>query len=166
MYGIGDFDPIYKRQTAPDKFWRYRFGIANLNFTTKKKGVDTYKGGIGFGIGKEKRKAITDKLYFVRGGELIGDFNGWTLKYPTDEINRHYDYSLGFGLVLGVQYQIFKELYASLELIPSLNLVGATDVNINPTTDKSSASQFGANAGFNSNSVALSFVYCFSTDKK
>lgn len=157
LYGLSDFNLIYKKQSAPGKFKRYRFGLADFNYTA----IDENKNfnlNLGLAVGNERRREIAEKLYFLHGTEIIGGF-GLSDQRSNNFDTQQFRFSLELGIVLGFQYSFSERFYTSLEVIPS---VGVTYTSVSdPSPD-----QFQLGGGFNSNAVALSLVYCFSTKKK
>lgn len=159
LSSFNDFDFIYKKETATNKFTRYRFAFTNLNFDN---GIlqDNFNIGIGAAIGIEKRKPITDKFTFFHGFEpslslSYGRVSG------TDPFD---DRSLlrinpSIGYVLGVQVQLSKAFSVNVETIPSVS-------SSLQFQDGDFDKNYQINAGFNSNAVAVTAVYAFQSKKK
>jgi hypothetical protein len=146
LFGLDDFDFLYKKSLSANTYRRYRFFNGNLSFQD----ID----GSGFGslsagaaIGKETRSSLATSLRFARGPEyffsaavLVGGDNTQVRLQP------------GFGYVLGLQYNINERFYIGLETIPSISLSVS---NLNDVTVVS------LDAGFNSSSVAVTAMYRF-----
>ena len=157
FFGLSNFNLIYKKQKDHEKFFRYRLGFTNFNYSRfdKSRTVDV---SAGFALGPERRRAIAEKLKFINGFELQGNFGVSSIKNN----NSHQERVVlgpGVGLVLGFQYVISEKFNISLEAIPSLKVTYTFDNGPTPN-------QFQVNGGFNTDAVALSMVYCFSTNKK
>ena len=149
---IQDIDFIYKKSEDGMKYKRYRVAASNVSLQISE-GTD-FGFEINLAAGVEKRKNVVDKLKFIHGWEPGINFG---------LVNR--DGSTGgnigvfLGYVLGFQYDFSDKFYVSLETIPTLSVstfyedeIFADDININ--------------AGFNSNAVALTLAYKFSSPKR
>lgn len=157
LFGLNDFDFIYKKQKASEKYRRYRLGYTNFNYSKNGQQRNAII-NIAFAFGYERRRQIAEKLKFINGWELLGDFGVSSIK-NNDAHQEQVNLSPGIGIVLGFQYDISEKFRISLETIPSItasySLVGG------PNPDR-----FQVNGGFNTSAVALSMVYCFSNSQK
>jgi hypothetical protein len=151
--GLTDLNVIYKRQKAPKTFHRFRIATTTLAYarTTNPDNQDIFNLNLGVAYGVENRVAIADKIHFIHGWEpfvfMSSTFDG-TGFFAT--------LNPGIGYVLGFQLDFNKNFYLGLETIPNLSASINTSDFLN---------SFQVNAGFNSNFVALSLVYCFSTSE-
>lgn len=150
--GLQNFDFIYKKEKAPDKYSRIRLGFANLAFANI---ADENVGNlaIGIAIGSERRKAINEKLNFYQGPEpfanLAASFVG------EDGV---FSAQAGLGYVLGFQYNFSDVFYISAETIPSVGLTYSSGEFTDPS--------IGISAGFNSNAVAVTVAYRLISNSK
>ncbi len=147
LAGLQDFDFIYKRAKAEDRYVRYRVALANLRLQA----VDDnnlFTASLGVAIGTEKRRPLAERLLFIHGFEPAL-FLGLILANGEGEL------SVGpsLGYVLGFQYDISQRFYVNVETIPALS----THITFGQDDP------FGlvVDAGFNSNAIALSLVYRF-----
>ncbi|NBC08968.1 MAG: hypothetical protein GVY26_17390 [Bacteroidetes bacterium] len=151
LSSVDDFVFIYKKQLEENRFKRFRFAFSNIGFRTFENIDNTFSLSIGGAIGWEKRKQIAEKVQFIHGWEpalrifLDDNANGTGLLFRTS-----------IGYVLGFQLMVSEHFYAALETIPSLS----TDIGVGLRDD-----EFAVNAGFSSNSIALTLVYRFQPTK-
>ncbi|MEM6644561.1 MAG: hypothetical protein AAF616_16400 [Bacteroidota bacterium] len=146
MSGVDNFDFIYKKEKAPNKYSRIRLGFANISFASV---ADDNVANVALGIalGSEKRKAINEKLNFYQGPEPFANIS---LSVVGDD-DGIFSAQAGLGYVLGFQYNFSDEFYVSAETIPSLGLNFTSGEFTDPT--------IGIFAGFNSNAVAVTVAY-------
>lgn len=154
FFGLNDFNFIYKKQTAPEKYRRYRLGYTNFNYV-KNGPQHSTNIGLSIAIGHERRRQIAEKLKFLNGWELLGNFSGNFINNDEDSYEQ-LNITPGIGLVLGFQYDLSEKFRLSLESIPSLN-ASYTYVS-GPNPDR-----FQVHGGFSSSAVALCLVYSFAT---
>lgn len=138
---------IYKKEKAPNVFIRYRFAFANFQYAASKERDNVFNTAIGFAVGKERRKELTDRLDFFHGWEPSARLY---LSASKNDISLSVRPTLGY--VLGVQFEIADHFLLAMETIPSI--VG----NISTyNTDR----MLTLNAGFNSNAVSMTLAYQF-----
>ena len=115
--------------------------------------------GLGFNVGFEKRKSVSDNFYLYYGSDLINSFD--RNKYENDSpasVNKHASYSVGLGFILGFHYKINSKINISSEIIPSIiysNEKYSNDQNGNITESSYSGLDYGLN--YNSINLTLSF---------
>jgi len=111
---------------------RYKFGkkpIVRVSLTSvsgkiikDKDGTSTsksFEAGLNFGI--EKRKQLSDNLFFYFGPEIITSINDRATEYYYSEgSNSDLTISSGFGLVLGLLLNMNDKISISSEIIPSI----------------------------------------------
>ena len=148
LSGFNDFDFIYKKELAPEKYRRYRLGFADLEFSTLGQ-FQSYGFSAGVAIGSERRRGLTEDLKFIHGAE-------WLINFGISGQESSVDLTLGSGLgvVLGFQYEVSEKFSASLEAVPSL-------LATYRATDGAAPDYFEIGARFDVNAVALSLVYKF-----
>ncbi|MEM6804877.1 MAG: hypothetical protein AAF696_25995 [Bacteroidota bacterium] len=147
LSSLENFDFIYKKERAPDRFARYRLGIAGINYVNNE-AADNLSLQFGFAYGVERRRAINDELSFIHGFEPFIN-----LLYNSGTVVSNLNVNAGLGYVLGFQYDFSEEFYVNMETIPSIGIgVSATENNSNIVR---------ANAGFNSNAVSVTLAYRF-----
>lgn len=73
MNGLLDFGFMYKKQKTETKYKRLRVALANLSLADFSNLRTTFS--LGLAIGREKRKALNDKLKLIQGWEIIEEFN-------------------------------------------------------------------------------------------
>lgn len=142
-----DFGVIYKKQTDENRYTRYNLAFTNIGVTTGNL-TTAFNGGVGFGMGWEKRNELSEKLQFVHG------FNPSASVNHTDAGNGVTAIGLSLGYILGVQYNVSSEIYVSIEAVPSLTVTGLI-----PGGEQSST--FNFNVGGNSQNAALTVAYRF-----
>ncbi|MEL6253852.1 MAG: hypothetical protein AAFR87_17725 [Bacteroidota bacterium] len=145
MTGLQNFDFIYKKEKAPNKFSRIRLGLANISFANIND-ENVANLALGIAMGSERRKAINEKLNFYQGPE---PFANLALNVVAD--NTLFTVQGGLGYVLGFQYNFSEVFYVSAETIPSVGVTFSSGENLDPS--------LGISAGFNSNAVALTLAY-------
>ncbi|MBK8555611.1 MAG: hypothetical protein IPL65_07500 [Lewinellaceae bacterium] len=140
--GYNSFSLVYKKAKSENRYARWRASFGNLNLQVYPDS-DAASFGLGFGLryGLEKRKALSDKFSFCRGPEFGGGFN---LQAQNEDVL--VDLNLGFGYILGLQYDINRIFFLNLETIPGVG------VNIAAPSEVRDGS-FGLNAGFISSAV-------------
>ena len=148
LNSLEDFNFIYKKEKNEATFVRYRFTNLQTLFS-----ADLSNISMGFAIGWEKRKDVTEKLQFVHGWEPVASLQYTSAGEGTDTINTR----VGVGYVLGFQYNFSESFYLNMEAIPTLStlLVGF-------------GNEFDlfTNFGFNTNAVALTAAYRFVPKKE
>jgi hypothetical protein len=146
MSGFDNFDFIYKKQKAENKYSRIRLVSTNFSISD----FSNFRSSLSMGLayGREKRTPLNNNFSFIRGWELIG-------RMHATSINDRLALTLtpGIGLVLGFQYDISEKFGVNIETIPSMS----TDIRF--TSRGTEVSNF--NFGFNSNSIALGLMYRF-----
>ena len=162
LSGLQDFDFIYKKQKAENKWKRYRFAFVNAGYNSSFSN-DLISFGFGVGIGVEKRKSLNKNLFFIHGWEPRISL-GYR-QYKSNEPNNpnpkrtNFDLRPGIGYVLGFHYQVSDKFHINLEAIPSINANFSFD-NDDVKDD------FSIDAGFNSNAIAVSLIYRFQLQSK
>ena len=108
---LRDIDFIYKKQLKDLVFSRTRILSANLNIAK----FSDFNGSfsLGVGVGREKRNPITDKLFFVTGGEFIGSLS---TTYANDKLK--FTLTPGIGVILGFSYLLKDNFIIGIETIP------------------------------------------------
>jgi len=115
--------------------------------------------GIGFNVGFEKRKSVSDNFYLYYGSDLINSFD--RNKYENDSsasFNKHSSYSVGLGFILGFHYMVNSKINISSEIMPSIiysNEKYSFDQSGNITESSYSGLDYGLN--YNSINLTLSF---------
>ena len=109
---LSQFQVIYKKQKSENTFTRLRFASGKMSLID----ADPFKLSVdlGFAGGKEKRRPLSDKLYFVTGFDLAC--------YLHSSINaNHPSISLtpGLGGILGCTYLANDKFLVGFEVIPS-----------------------------------------------
>ncbi len=157
--GLKDFDFIYKKQLAENKYRRVRLVVIDLAGSSN----SNFSIGLGAGWGTEKRKDIGEKIQFIRGPEfglsVLGTVNSGTStisleNFAGSDITFTNSGNLAvitgsFGYLLGFQYNVNEQFYVNVETIPSLQIIGVTSGTVL------------ARAGFNTSAISLSLVYRF-----
>ena len=145
LTGLEDFDLIYKKSLTEDTYRRYRFFTGRLSFVNVDgSSVATFNAGAS--IGRETRRAIAERVQFVRGPEF---FVSLGLTGTDDDFLA--TIQPGIGYVLGFNYLISDRFFLGIESIPSISfLYGNGEARV-----------ISFNAGFSSQAVALTAVYRF-----
>ena len=146
LSGLNDFDFIYKKQKAENKYTRLRLISGNFSIADFENFNSSFS--LGLTYGKETRIYLKDNFSFVKGWEIIGSVGSTTAQQQTT-----FYVSPGLGMVLGFQYDVNENFSLTIETIPILS----ADLNINSNSTKIS----NFNLGFNSNSIALGIMYKF-----
>lgn len=142
-----DFGIIYKKQTDENRYTRYNLAFTNIGVTTGNL-TTAFNGGVGFGMGWEKREELSEKLQFVHGFSPSATVN------HSDAGNGITAVGLSMGYVLGVQYNVSSEFYVSIEAVPSFTVTG-----LFPGGNQSST--FNFNVGGTTQNAALTVAYRF-----
>lgn len=150
--GLENFDFIYKKSMDGMKYKRYRLAATNIRANINE---DTqFSFNLAFAAGVEKRKNIANNLKFIHGWE---PGIGLSVVAVDDDLLGNINVSLGY--VLGFQYDVSDKFYINVEAIPALSV--ATDFE-----GEIFAENTIIGAGFNTNSVALTLAYKFSSPKR
>ncbi|QMW02918.1 hypothetical protein [Spirosoma foliorum] len=164
--GFSNIGFIYKKKLSENTYRRYRLAFGNLNANFHDSSMLLFGFSAGGAMGKEKRRAINDKLQFVYGTELIAsislnssstgnltieDGNGGTTTYKGSDL-LIVTPSVGIGFVLGAQYNFNPRWYISAELIPSITASSSFG---------SGSALYSFQAGFNSSSAGVTGAYRF-----
>jgi hypothetical protein len=150
LWGLNDFDFIYKKQKKENRYTRIRFVTGDFTINDFKNFNSALNLGLGFG--KETHKPIHEHLSFIRGYEIIASAGNTIAQEQA-----FFYVSPGLGLVLGLQYDISQNFSLTLETIPGIS----TNINFGPGGTKVT----GLSMGFNSNNIALGLMYKFQTGK-
>lgn len=165
-FNLEDFSVIYKKQrlNQENRYTRIRFIVTDINFS-QQEGSDasSFNTIIGAAIGTERRVSLNNRIQFLHGPE----WNTFVQYQHTDfgslqntSQQNQLGISLGFGYVLGLQYNFNERFYINLETIPSISVsYNTTKVKFIGFNEK--VTQWNANAGSNSDAVALTFAYRF-----
>jgi len=119
--------------------------------------------GLGFNVGFEKRKNVSDNFFLYYGSDLISSFdrNKYEDEAPSpSSVQKRASYSVGLGLILGFHYKINSKINISSEIMPSIiysNFKYSNDQD--GTITESSYS--GLAYGLNSNSINLTLSFSF-----
>ena len=151
LWGLADFDFIYKKEIRSAKFTRIRFVTGDFTINDFKNFNSALS--LGLAYGKEKHKPINEHLNFIKGWEIIAGVGNTIIQEQA-----FFNVSPGLGLVLGFQYDVHKNFNLTLETIPS----ASTNINFGPNGTRVT----GFNIGFNTNSIALGLMYKFQTMEK
>lgn len=143
-------------RTADDKSGNenYLLRLTLLSFDgsnqNNKSGPNTSKYGsmgVGFNIGFEKRKLISDNLSIYCGSDLLTSYNINTNEYDNmSQKSKTWTISTGLGVVLGFVYKINSDINISAEVLPSFNYsFGRSTLNSNgvDTIQKNSGFNYG-----------------------
>ena len=153
------FGLLYKKQIAENTYRRYRVALARFNYDNYET-AEQFGMWLGFSIGKEKRKALNERLQWIHGWEpgLSLDINletqkndGYTLQSSLLSIHPY------IGYVLGLQYRLNDHFLLGLENIPSLN------AHVTFSNDESRRG-FGLSGNFSFSNVALFVIYRFDSN--
>lgn len=176
MRGLTDFDFIYKKQTGENRYLRYQIGNVQIqyensdilreyqNFAEDEEiSRSNVNSSIGFGLGFEKRRSITDKLMLIHGWipSLSLDFSQVTEN--GEKVDQRFSAGLGIGYILGFQMPLSDRFQISIETIPSL-FVEYENLEFERNDLLANQDDVNADLGFNANVVSLSIMYQFSTE--
>lgn len=150
LWGLSDFDFIYKKQKNENRYTRVRFVTGDFTINDFKNFNSALN--LGLGYGKEKHKIINEHLSFIKGWEIIASVGNTIAQEQA-----FFNVSPGLGLVLGFQYDIHENFSLTMETIPSIS----TYINFAPSGTRVT----GLSMGFNSNHIALGLMYKFQTRK-
>lgn len=117
--------------------------------------------GIGFNIGFEKRKSITDKLDFYYGLDLLTSFLSSSrnnIRY--DDKTDNWTITAGPGFVLGLDFKINNAITLSAEVVPSLRYSYGETTNTSNSAETKQTNT-GYNFGLNTTGANLTLAYRF-----
>lgn len=176
MGGLNNFGFIYKKQTDENRYRRYRIGNVEANyggsntslsdFENEEVSVRTGRFSLGFGLGFEKRKRITDKLKFIHGWapQIGGSFSRTDREdlSVTGRETTSFNARVRIGYILGFQMPISNHFQVSIETIPYLGL--SYNYSKNEEGDEvRTTNGLNTDLGFDANWIALSIMYRFTT---
>jgi hypothetical protein len=117
----------------------------------------SFGAGINFGI--ERRKLISDNLYFYYGSDILASYNKSSNKLNGEGDNSDWTIAPGIGFVLGLVFNINSILNVSAEAMPSIwysyNESTNSGIIFNKYTNK------GINYGLISPGANITFSYKF-----
>lgn len=149
--GFDDFNLMYKKGLAENKYRRHRF--LNARFQFGGTGNKEFAASIGYAIGTEKRKNITKDLHFIHGPEIA-----FSLSYrdsPTDFLRfRSINMVPSIGYILGFLLEISDSFYISAEVIPALS----SSILLR----NSGSNSYNLDLGGSTNGTGLNLMYRFS----
>jgi hypothetical protein len=149
---FNSFGVRYKTGTEKTLF-RLTLLSVNGNNNNTKRNYTAYANnssfGLGFNIGFEKRKSITDMLDSYSGIDIQTSYESEHQEFNQSNLDaKSWTISPGIGIILGLNYRINENLNFSAEVIPSLRY------SINKSTN--------INNGVETNDTNTSFYYGFS----
>jgi len=150
--GFDDFNLMYKRELKSGLIRRHRFLFSNFLYNSTGSTIDFRTG---YAIGHEKRKKMNEVFSFIHGPEVALVINYQNIRVPNDDRVTTVILQPSFGYIIGFQYDINEHFYISVEVIAALS----GSVQLREMQDTS----YTLNAGFNSNSSALTLVYRFNS---
>ncbi len=153
FFGLDDFDFVYKKGTKENRFTRFRLANFNFQFDQGDRTDNSFV-TVGLAVGWENRKAIKEKLYFVHGFEPRLSMTLLNDQSSEDALVLN----PGIGYILGFQYDVSDNFYVNLEVVPSLSFLYRTDYD--------EFHDFRVWGNFNTDGIALSLVYRFTTTKE
>lgn len=116
------FSAFFKKEIKENVYRRLSFFLGNIGLSNTSSDQTRFDASIGFGIGREKRKALDEKLWFYSGPQ-------WTLNtfLQVATNNRQttsntYNLNAGIGYILGLQHNLNDRWAINLETIPSFSV--------------------------------------------
>jgi hypothetical protein len=111
-YNMSNFGFFYKKQKSENTYSRLRLATGEFGISK----LDPFSGSISLGIagGLEKRRALSEKLDFITGFELM-----CTLGSSLTGDNLSLSLTPGIGAVLGVAYMASDKFIVGVETIPT-----------------------------------------------
>jgi hypothetical protein len=114
---------LYKKEVKTDVYRRWNFAFTDIDFSKVEKSQN-FSSRVGLSFGKEKRKAIEEKLSFIHGPQY-GVFLSLNNAYNTSNANISYhntslQINPTFAYLFGAIYQINPRFYIGVESQPSL----------------------------------------------
>lgn len=146
---LQNFGFVYKKQKAPSQYVRHRLAVANIALENVSSTNSQFSFGLGYAVGKEKRRSLGEKVQFVHGIEPA--FN---LSVANQGNSHRLVLQPAIGYVLGFQLDISDAFYINIETVPALR----GNFNFNGGNRADTHSLF---AGFSSDAVAVTFAYRF-----
>ena len=121
--------------------------------------------GIGFNMGFEKRKLVSDNLTFYIGSDLLTSYTSNTNE--SDNLSQKsttWNVSAGLGLVLGFLFRINSDINISAEVLPSFGYTyGKSTTNYNGS--KTVQTNTGINYGLSDTGANLTLSFGFGSKK-
>lgn len=178
MTSLNNFDFIYKKHRFDEKY--LRFSSANISISNNALENTTFNqfqlpnisdtrnsfySSIGFSIGWENRKSISNELWFVHGFEP-----GIALAFSIEDqaeiqsqtSNTSFNISPYLGYILGFQYNLSDKLYIGIESIPQIY----SSIRYRKSDTGASRQEITNGVIFNFSTLGLNFVYRFSKERK
>ena len=115
--------------------------------------------GLGFNLGFEKRKPVSENLCAYFGSDLLTSFSRNIYKVSSlSETSTNLTFSPGLGFVLGFNFKISSKINISAEVMPSISYSYTKNtVDNNGTTFKSTSTGF--DYGLRTNGLNLTLSY-------
>jgi len=95
-------------------------GYATNYKSANSSGPKTNSQGVSFQIGFEKRKLISEGLFYYLGSDLMNSMSKYTYK-DNNSTTTTFTFSPGLGLVMGLGYNISDKFKISAEVIPHIS---------------------------------------------
>lgn len=165
---LSNFGLTYRVGTS-EKLWRFNVADirANLTGDDSDNGVTstTSEYGIGFRIGREKRKSLGSNLESRLGVDFSGNFSSSSYRTKsggqTGNVRNQSEWGLGVNLVAGLNYVIKEKFVIGAELLPGLAFRQQNVESSSNGTDFSNQSISRISLAGNNRLALLSFAVRF-----
>lgn len=148
--GFDDFNLMFKKRSPKGKYRRHRVLLGTFSYNSNNADYDV---NFGYSFGVEKRKAITDKLTFISGPDLLMSFSYSNSDGIGGDRNTQIILGPALGYILGFNLDVSPAFSISAEVIPSIGgSIGLYDYSDN---------LYRVTAQVNSTSTALCLMYKF-----
>ena len=146
LVAFNSIDLVVKKEKNPNRIVRYRFGFAQITLSPVPNQT-SFSFNASLAIGLEKRKELMNTTYFFHGWEpgMAVNFNSINKK----GVGQFVPF---LGYFVGFAHNFSDKFCMNLEIIPRISAT----INSAQGVTKNS---FKLDAGYNSNSIGLGFIY-------
>jgi len=115
--------------------------------------------GVGFNIGFEKRKSISDNISLYMGSDLLTSIDSYMSKQGSaDDTYKNSTLSAGIGFVMGINFKLSDRINISTEVVPSVIYSHRKNESETQFGDTESSSN-GLNYGLSTQGINLTLSF-------
>lgn len=151
LNNLSDFGIVFKKQTKENSY--LQLNVLNMTSTVQNDDFGNgYNFGAGLSVGFEKRKPISEKLFFMHGFQPFLFVN-----YSGDSESDLFNYNInpGLGYMLGFILNAGKNVRIGLQTAPNINFSFRRD-NTEPVTE---SFRYGFGLGNFNSSLTITYVF-------
>lgn len=151
---------VYKTQITENEYWRFNLAHINIGIHTPEESDYASRFGLGLGIGKEKRQALSERVDFVRGLNGAIGFNHQKNKFNDNNYSYANHIYASIGYLVGLRYNFKNNLAVGLEINPSIRVENTSTSDYQSGVNKS-RSNLRSSFDFSKDTFVLALNYSF-----